>query len=242
MSINQMNEQLNDAFEAYFPRLGLLKRIAFRAVNVSLLMGFRLRTRLFGGRLLINERIIEYPQVFQWIKPEGVVLDIGCVSSRLPIQLASLGYEVHGLDMRPYPFSHPNFQFHKADIFEWSPGRFFDIILLISTLEHFGLGDYGDLVLPDADKNAVERISSWLAEGGQLLVSVPFGRAGVTKKHRIYDLKRLEYLFSGFKWIDQKYYKRVEGVWFPSSAEQLREVASPEIPVNGVAVLNLQRL
>ena len=242
MSLNQMNEQLNDAFETYFPKFGPLRRFAYKLTNLLLLKGLRLRARVFAGRLLVNERIVEYPQIFQWIRAGRVVLDIGCASSRLPIQLASLGYEVHGLDTRPYPFRHTNFQFHKADIFEWSPEQSFDIILLVSTLEHFGLGIYGDLALSEADKKAIERISNWLSEGGQLVVTVPFGKAEVTKKHRIYDLERLKYIFSNFKWIDQRYFRRVERSWLPSSAEQLREVASPELPSNGVAMLNLQHI
>jgi len=215
MSLNQVNMELNDAFETYFPRFGPLKGFAHNTISRLILVSLRLRTRLFGGRLLVNKRIVEYPQIFRWIKPEGVVLDIGCVSSRLPIQLASLGYEVHGVDIRPYPFSHPNFHFHQVDIFNWTPNRSFDIIIMVSTLDHFGLGVYGDLVLPEADKVAIERISNWLSEDGQLLISVPFGKAGVTRKHRIYDLKRLEYLFSDFKWVDQKYFKRVRGSWLP---------------------------
>ena len=98
MSLNQMNEQLNDAFETYFPKFGPLRRFAYKLINLLLLKGLRLRTRVFAGCLLVNERIVEYPQIFQWLRPGSVVLDIGCVTSRLPIQLASLGYEVHGVD------------------------------------------------------------------------------------------------------------------------------------------------
>lgn len=242
MSLNQMNEELNDAFETYFPNLVRWKRFAYKVANFLLLKALRLRTRVFGGRLLVNERIVEYPQIFQWIRPGSVIFDIGCVSSRLPIQFASLGYEVHGLDTRPYPFRHPNFRFHKADVFEWSPEQSFDIILMVSTLEHFGLGAYGDVMLPEADKVAVERISNWLSEGGHLLVTVPFGKPAVIKKHRIYDLERLKHVFSNFKWVDEKYFKRIEESWLPSSAEELREVASPELPANGVALLRLQHI
>lgn len=237
-----MNEQLNDAFETYFPKFNPLRKFAYRITTLSLLVGLRLRTRIFGGHLLVNERIVEYPQIFQWIKPEGIVLDIGPVSSRLPIQLASLGYEVHGVDARPYPFRHPNFHFHNVDIFKWSPEQIFDIILLVSALEHFGLGDYGDLVLPEADKQAVDRISNWLSKGGQLLVTVPFGKAEVTWKHRIYNLERLMYLFTNFKWVDQKYFQRIEGSWLQSSAERLKNIASPALPPNGVALLNLKKV
>jgi len=238
--INQMNECLNDAFETYFPRLGPLKMVIYKILSRSLSFGFRFRAKLLEGKLLVNERIVEDPQVFRWIKDDGVILDIGCYSSRLPIQLASLGYRVYGVDIRPYPFKHPNFQFYKADIFEWSPREKFDVVLLISVLEHFGIGDDGSLVFPEADKKAVERISGWLSRDAQLIVTVPFGNAGVTKIHRIYDIERLKYLFSRFRWVNEIYFKRFEDGWLPCSVEQLKDVSSPGMPPNGVALLNLE--
>ncbi|MCX6043774.1 MAG: DUF268 domain-containing protein [Chloroflexi bacterium] len=239
MSFNQANEQFNDAFETYFPNLNPVTKWPYQATTLALSQGNKLRARLFGGQLQVNERIVEYPQVLRWIRPQGRVLDIGCVSSRLPIQLASLGYEVHGLDTRAYTFKHPNFVFHQTDLFKWSPPQPFDIILLISVIEHFGLGGYGDLVLPNADREAVGKIAQWLAPGGQLLVSLPFGQAGITTKHRIYDSTRLAMLFADFTWVEQTYFRRVDGAWLPSSAAELSTVASPDLPPNGVAILHL---
>ena len=240
MSLSQANEDLNDSIEEYFTRLGPVGGPAYALLTRLLVTGFRLRSRLFGGRIMVNERIVEYPQVLRWIRPGGVVLDIGCVSSRLPLQLAGLGYEVHGVDTRPYRFEHPNFHFHRADVFDWSPGRLFDIIILVSTIDHFGLGIYGDQVLPDADKNAIERVSTWLVEKGQMLVTVPFGRAGVTARHRVYDMERLKYLFSDFNWKNENYCRRTGTAWTPCPAEALRDVASPDMPPNGVAMLDLE--
>jgi hypothetical protein len=47
--------------------------------------------------------------------------------------------------------------------------------VLVSAIEHFGLGEYGDSVMPDAGRHAVRTIAPWLKDGGQLLGSVPFG-------------------------------------------------------------------
>lgn len=241
MPLNQMNDQLNDAFETYFPKFGVLIGFVYRLFSLLVLIGLKLRIKIFGGKLLVNERIVEYTQICQWIRSKGKVLDVGCVSSRLPIQLAGLGYEVHGVDTRNYPFKHPNFYFYKVDIFKWSPTMTFDIIILVSALEHFGLGGYGDLVLPEADRRAVAQVSKWLRRGGQLLVTVPFGKPEVTKKHRIYDIGRLKYLFSDFKWVQQRFFERVEGAWVQSSAEKLKNVVSSTLPPNGVAILDLER-
>ena len=234
MSLNQINEQFNDAFETYFPRLNTFTKWPYRASTVALSQGLKWRMRLFGGQLLVNERIVEYPQILRWLRPPGRILDIGCVSSRLPIQLASLGYTVHGLDVRPYAFTHPNLTFHRADLFHWSPPEPFDIILLVSTIEHFGIGGYGDLQMADADLRAVAHIVEWLKPGGQLLVSVPFGVASITPKHRIYDQERLGRLFAGLQWVEQAYFQRSAGAWQPSSAESLSQVTSPTLPLSRV--------
>ena len=144
--------------------------------------------------------------------------------------------------MRPYPFTHSNFTFHKTDVFTWSPDQKFDIILLISVIEHFGSGDYGDLEVLDADRQAVEKFSGWLSKNGQLIVTVPFGQAGLTKKHRIYDLKRLKYLFSKFNWVNHKYFQRIKENWVEKDAQDMENITSLELPPNGVALLNLKKL
>ena len=237
MGLNQMNESLNEAFETYFPRLGTAARAVDRTLSFTLLRAFRIRNALFRGRVLVNERIVEYPMMFRWLKDGGRVLDIGCASSRLPIQLASMGFEVHGLDTRHYAFDHPNFEFHQSDLFHWKPEGSYDTIFLVSVIEHFGLGGYGDLVLPDADRQAVQRISQWLAEGGQLLVSVPFGRSGVTPKHRVYDSARLEHVFGDLEWKRQAYFWRKDEHWIPGRARDIERIPSPDMPPNGVAIL-----
>lgn len=64
-----------------------------------------------------NERLVEYP--FIWQNVEGLqgkrVLDFGCTESAIPIQAASLGAEVVGVDLRPYGHGHENFTFREGD-------------------------------------------------------------------------------------------------------------------------------
>lgn len=246
MSLNQLNEEFNDAFQTYFPKFGFLGVLFYRVFTSLTLRFLRWRRKIFKGRILVNERIVEYPQIFQWLKPRGAVLDVGCVSSRLPVQLASLGYDVYGIDLADYPYKHPKFNFYKANLFEWASARKFDIIIFLSTLEHMGLGVYGENTMKDenADKKVIDRVYEWLVPGGQILVSVPFGKPEVTKKHRIYDLARLKFVFpeDKFRWVGEKYFMRANGNWAPSSADILKNIISQDLPVNGVAVLNLERL
>lgn len=66
---------------------------------------------------MVISRIFEYPLIFQNLDLEsGRMLDVGCCGSKLPIELASLGYEVYGIDVNDYPLTHPNFIFIKQDV------------------------------------------------------------------------------------------------------------------------------
>jgi SAM-dependent methyltransferase len=240
MSINQINPELNDAFETYYPNLGLWNKLVYRVLTKFIETGLKLRKRALPGKALVNERIIEYPQIIRWVKSHSRILDLGCCSSRLPIQLASLGYEVYGLDVRAYPYQHPNFHFIQQDLFQWQPQQKFDTIIAVSVIEHFGIGEYGDTILEEGDIQAVTKLTSMLNEKGQFLVSVPFGKSGITEQYRVYDTNRLKLLFKDFDWISATYFKRNETYWIPATVEDLTDTISLSFPINGVAILNLQ--
>lgn len=238
--INQFNEDLNDAFELHFPPMSPITKRLHRCLTDLVLWGLSTRIRVFNATTVVTERIVEYPTVFSWLPEKPArILDIGCVSSRLPIQLASLGYNVHGLDARPYRYSHRNLTFHQQDLFSWTPDLLFDTICLISTLEHIGLGGYGDIKFDYADHQAIQKIIRLIKPGGQLIVSVPFGKRGQTWKYRIYDMDQLKVLFADFTWRRLAYFKRVGLDWLPALPEELAEVVSPLGKVSGVAILDL---
>jgi SAM-dependent methyltransferase len=152
----------------------------------------------------VNERIVEIPYAFRalgGIEAPAAILDVGSVESTIPLSLASLGYRVCALDLRPYPFEHPNLEVavSRLEDFEREPGSF-DAILCISTVEHIGLGWYGERPQePDADRRAVERLGELLKPGGPLVLTVPFGRAGVDEVQRTYDDAALDALLEGWE-------------------------------------------
>ena len=151
--------------------------------------------RLFGSyftgdvKVVFSERIIEYPLLFQHLKPGPCrIFDFGCVEDLLPIHLASLGYHVTGMDFRPYPFTHKNFRFIQRDILSWfSPTEEFDFVISISTIEHVGLSAYGDPIRDEGDKIAVEKLWHCLRKGGDLIITVPAGKPCIERGMRIYD-------------------------------------------------------
>lgn len=61
------------------------------------------------------------------------------------------------------------------------------------TIEHIGLGRYGDPLCASGDQQALAELSRVLAPGGSLLVVVPVGKPRVQyNAHRIYDPSMIE--------------------------------------------------
>lgn len=56
----------------------------------------------------------------------------------------------------------------NADVLTWEPPHEFDLIISISTLDH--LHDYEELI------DALRRLRRWLAPGGLLCITLPFGQ------------------------------------------------------------------
>lgn len=171
-----------------------------------------------------SERIIEKAWVLRHLsglETGSKILDVGCAESLLSLELASNGFLVTGVDVRPYPLTHPNLRFVQSDVMTapLEPGSF-DGVILLSTIEHIGLGWYGDQV-GDHQSAVMAHIHELLKPGGQLLLTTPFGRAAVTPLHRIFDSSGLSQLLSPFR-IDQMEYgiKVDEKTWLVPAAEE----------------------
>ena len=66
------------------------------------------------------------------------------------------------------------------------------------TIEHIGLGRYGDPLDANGDLKAIEELKRVLAPGGTLLFVVPVGKPRVLfNGHRIYSFEQIENYFSG---------------------------------------------
>ena len=162
---------------------------------------------------------------------------MGCQGSKLPIELASLGYKVWGIDGEDYPLEHPNFTFVQGDICQTSfPDNFFDCVTVVSTLEHIGLGRYKDPLHSDGDKEAVDEIRRILRAGGKAIITVPFGKGTIVyhKKlplHRVYDSSRLAEMFSEFDIEKIEYLVKREENWFKVTLDEAKDIESGEVPM-----------
>ncbi len=66
------------------------------------------------------------------------------------------------------------------------------------TVEHIGLGRYGDPLDADGDLKAMQELKRVLAPGGTLLFAVPVGQPKILfNAHRIYSFEQIERGFSG---------------------------------------------
>jgi 2-polyprenyl-3-methyl-5-hydroxy-6-metoxy-1,4-benzoquinol methylase len=171
-----------------------------------------------------SERLVEYGWVVRNI-PVGshTILDVGCFGTLFPIMLASLGFEVWGIDMRSYTASHPNFRFTKGDINTAAlTQNYFDAITIISTIEHIGLNNDGDFA-------CVKRLRTLLRPGGTILLTVPFGRSATFAGWRVYDKERLGKLLDGLKITGTQYAVEENGKWVNSTeAEANKFKATPK--------------
>jgi hypothetical protein len=76
-----------------------------------------MRLKIMEPQVSVNERIIEIPWVFMNLGlKQGKILDVGCCWSAVSIELASMGFEVWGIDINPCALTHPNFKFIQDDI------------------------------------------------------------------------------------------------------------------------------
>ena len=201
-----------------------------------------LANRLY--ELFIGERVVEYPFVLlNMPRGRSKVLDVGCWGSQIPIELASLGHKVYGIDVVNYPLRHPNFTFLQGDICHtpFAPD-FFDVVIAVSTIEHIGLGRYGDPAHSGGDKKAIREIGRILKPGGRLIITVPFGKKAVfcfrgAPLHRVYDLPSLEELLSQLKITRIQCSVKQEGNWLLSSSDEAQGVEGEGREVKAVALI-----
>ena len=97
--------------------------------------------------------------------------------------------QVEIFDVRPLPVNINNVSFTQWDITEPNPSLFgmYDCVTCLHTLEHIGLGRYGDQLDPDGWSKALASLSRLLQPQGILLLSVPIGIQRVEfNAHRVF--------------------------------------------------------
>jgi hypothetical protein len=135
----------------------------------------------FWQDLLIAKLVID-------LKPHRHI-DIG---SRIDGFIAHLACtrNIEVFDIRPLPEKIPGVNFHQVDIMNL-PSQFHssaDCVTCLHSIEHFGLGRYGDLLDHDGWKSGLKNLSLLLSNSGKLIISTPVGAQRVKfNAHRIFN-------------------------------------------------------
>lgn len=191
--------------------------------NPPLTLAYRDRSVELGS---VNERIVEMPYAFRALRGLEAgekILDVGSVESTVALSLAGLGYAITALDLRAYPFEHPNLELavSRLEDFQQEPDSY-AAVLCISTIEHVGLGWYGEARQElQADRDAMAILRGLTRPGGRLVLTVPYGRvAKVDDVQRTYDAEGLEGLLDGWDIEDRTIVRQADDrTWTPGEPE-----------------------
>jgi SAM-dependent methyltransferase len=216
-----------------------LVRLAYTLVDVE----------ASGTAAAPSPRIVEYAFVMQKLASltPGRVLDVGCAAriNYLPAALASLGWQVTGIDIRPFEFEYPKFSFVRGDMRKTDfPDGWFDAVYAVSSLEHFGLSGRYSIKEddPEGDSKSVKEIWRVLRPGGKFIATVPCGqREIVLPPTRVYDQLSLKTLFSGWKVTHQAYWVMDGDRLHPSGVAEAEQVKSKLGTREATALLELIR-
>ena len=192
--------------------------------------------------VVISEQLIENALLLRAVDASvRKVLDFGGFESTLPLALAGLGIDVTVVDQRRYPFEHERLHVLQHDILQPIAGPSdFDLVYSISTIEHVGLGDYGDPHAPAGDRIAVSHLWAKVRPGGRLFLSVPAGEGSEQRGYRIYSPAAVTALLPAPGEI--RYFQKLGrlATWQECSADDIArhryQNYSADFPVEGVAV------
>jgi SAM-dependent methyltransferase len=156
----------------------------------------------FHQDLLVARRIFESKPVRH--------IDIGSRVDGFVAHVASFR-KIEVLDLRQITKTAKNITFHQFDLMD-SAGQFdsgCDSLSCLHTLEHIGLGRYGDRVMVDGHLRGFQILWSILRPGGILYLSVPIGSQRIEfNAHRVFavrtilDMARDKYDLLRFSFVD----------------------------------------
>ncbi len=201
----------------------------------------------------VSERAVEVPFVVSAYRGERRVLEIGYAHAEHRYVQALADLEIPllvGLDLAPGGRERTGvFSGVVGDVRECVfRDAAFDLILLVSTIEHVGrdntaYGIDGGGGEEGPDRRAIATVARWLAPGGRLLLTVPFGRFEDHGWLVNYDAARLDALVaaSGLRIATSRYYEQ-RGGWVPCEPSEVasRGYGTLGVPYAGaVALLEL---
>ena len=137
--------------------------------------------------------------------------DIGSSVGGFIAHLASFRDCIHLIDIRPMDAGIPGVSFVQADATNLNgiDDESIDSLSALCSLEHFGLGRYGDEVSPDSWYKAIRSIVRVVSHGGYAYIAVPIGW-----EHLEFDAHRVFYastIVDSFKPMELVEYSCISG-------------------------------
>ena len=169
---------------------------------------------LMHGELKGENGVEETNRVFDKIKTQGglkdkTVLIVGSESSWLPtIALAAGASHIVIVEYLPIKCMHPHIKTMTPDRFrnEYLEGKLplFDAVLAYSSLDHTGLGRYGEILNPWGDITTLARCWCATRDDGMLILALPTGPDELKyNEHRIYGNLRWPLVTANWLPLDQ---------------------------------------
>ncbi len=174
-----------------------------------------------------SERVVEVPWALAKYGGEHRVLEIGYAYAEEHYlgSLLALGVRhLFAIDAAVSPHRQEllaGFKLVRGNVLEpcFKTGAF-ELVFCISTVEHIGRDNsiYGleePVSAADPDFDAIRQIGQWVAPGGRLLLTVPFGRYEDLGWMINYDFERLQLLISSSQLdlVESKYFGWLPGGW-----------------------------
>jgi len=107
-------------------------------------------------------------------------------------------------DYRPAILNLNNLLSGKADLNKLDfPDNSIESLSCMHTIEHIGLGRYGDALDPDGDIKAIQELQRVVQKGGNLILVTPVGKSRIQfNAHRIYSYEMINDLFNEFELVN----------------------------------------
>lgn len=141
------------------------------------------------------------------IKPETIV-DIGSNRHFLIGLLAH--YKITSIDIRRKSIRLENETVMIRDARRIPlQSNFFDLVLSLSSIEHFGLGRYGDDFDLQGDRKAIAETKRLLKPGGHIIFSVPITRGPpfiAFNAHRVYNYEMIQSFYKDLELVRGRTY------------------------------------
>lgn len=137
-------------------------------------------------------------RIVKEINPQKHV-DISSILNFCTILSAFIKTEFY--DYRPATLTLSNLKSSSADLTNlFFESNSVESISCMHTIEHIGLGRYGDLLDPEGDVKAINELQRVTRKEGHLLLVVPLGKPKVQfNAHRIYSFELINNLFKDFE-------------------------------------------